>query len=417
MKPLFSGCWIFLLLLFSTNWLFAQEGEPYLILISLDGYRYDYTQRFKPKNLTQFIEEGTAAEALIPSFPTKTFPNHYTIATGMLPENHGLVDNSFYEPEKDQVYSMGNRSIVEDGYWYAGTPIWVLAEQNGIKAASYFFVGSEAPVKGVRPSYYYPFDGSVPNLTRISKVFEWLQLPSEERPRLITLYFSDMDEVGHRYGPDNDEKLQDRLDRLDHELGALFEGLKSFDLDINIIIVSDHGMTNVPKENILNLDHITEGINARLVNNGALAHVYLENPEETEEVYDQINAQEGPFKVVKVQDLRYYKDPEKYKNRKGDLLIMPELGYYLATTKGMVTYQNRSAMFGTDVFGEHGYSPEFRDLYGIFYAQGPAIKEGLVIPPFQNIHVYPLLCSILGLTAPDDIDGNFEVLKSVLRGE
>ena len=254
MKPLFSGCWIFLLLLFSTNWLFAQEGEPYLILISLDGYRYDYTQRFKPKNLTQFIEEGTAAEALIPSFPTKTFPNHYTIATGMLPENHGLVDNSFYEPEKDQVYSMGNRSIVEDGYWYAGTPIWVLAEQNGIKAASYFFVGSEAPVKGVRPSYYYPFDGSVPNLTRISKVFEWLQLPSEERPRLITLYFSDMDEVGHRYGPDNDEKLQDRLDRLDHELGALFEGLKSFDLDINIIIVSDHGMTNVPKENIWNLD-------------------------------------------------------------------------------------------------------------------------------------------------------------------
>ncbi|WP_439481272.1 ectonucleotide pyrophosphatase/phosphodiesterase [Cyclobacterium plantarum] len=417
MKPLFSGCCICLLLVFSTNWLFAQEKEPYLILISLDGYRYDYTDRFKPKNLTQFIEAGTAADAMIPSFPTKTFPNHYTIATGMLPENHGLVDNSFYEPEKDQVYSMVNRDIVGDGYWYGGTPIWVLAEQNGIKAASYFFVGSEAPVKGIRPSYYYAFDASVPNLTRISKVFDWLQLPEAERPRLITLYFSDMDDVGHRYGPDNDEKLKERIDRLDHQLGALFEGLKSFDLDINIVIVSDHGMTNVPQENLLNLDHITEGINARLVNNGALAHLYLEKPSEIDAVFQKINAQEGPFSAVKVKEQTYYKDPEKFKNRKGDILIMPELGYYLATTKGMVTYQNRSAMFQTDVFGEHGYSPEFQDLHGIFYANGPAIKKGFTIPPFQNIHVYPLLCSILGLTAPKDIDGDFELLKTVLTGE
>ncbi|SHN32560.1 Predicted pyrophosphatase or phosphodiesterase, AlkP superfamily [Cyclobacterium lianum] len=417
MKVLSLGICLLLLLLFSGFGLYAQEKEQYLILISLDGYRYDYTERFKPENLSRFIEQGTAAQAMIPSFPTKTFPNHYTIATGMLPENHGLVDNSFYEPEKDQVYSMGNRSIVEDGYWYGGTPIWVLAEQNGIKAASYFFVGSEAPIKGIRPSYYYSFDASVPNLTRISKVFEWLQLPEDERPRLITLYFSDMDDVGHRYGPENDEKLQESLDRLDHELGALFEGLKSFDLDINIIIVSDHGMTNVPKENLLNLDNITEGLEARVVNNGALAHVYLEEPGETDKVCQQINGQKGPYRAVKVQDLTYYKSPEKYKNRKGNILVMPDLGFYLATTKGMVTYQNRSAMFQTEVFGEHGYSPEFQDLHGIFYANGPAIKEGLRIPPFQNIHVYPLLCSILDLRAPDDIDGDFEVLEPVLRGK
>jgi predicted AlkP superfamily pyrophosphatase or phosphodiesterase len=393
----------------------AQEKEQYVILISLDGFRHDYVERFQPENLLRFIENGTAAEALIPSFPTKTFPNHYTIATGMKPENHGLVDNSFYEPEKDLVYSMGKRDIVEDGYWYGGTPIWVLAEQHGIKSASYFFVGSEAPVKGIHPSYYYSFDGSVPNLTRISKVFEWLQLPEDERPRMITLYFSDMDNVGHRYGPDNNEQIGGRLEKLDRELGALFEGLKSFDLDINIFIVSDHGMTNIPKENLLNLDHITQGIPARVVNNGALAHLHLEHIEEMEEVYQKLKKSENHFKVVKVSDREYYKNIEKYKNRFGDLIIIPDLGHYLTTSNGMVSYQNRSAMFKTDVFGEHGFSPEYSDMQGIFFANGPMVKKGMTILPFENIHVFPLLANILGLPIPDDIDGKLEILEPILK--
>lgn len=393
----------------------AQEKEQYVILISLDGFRHDYVQRFQPENLLKFIENGTAAEALVPSFPTKTFPNHYTIATGMKPENHGLVDNSFYEPEKDLVYSMGNRDIVEDGYWYGGTPIWVLAEQHGIKAASYFFVGSEAPVQGIHPSYYFNFDGSVPNLTRISKVFEWLQLPEDERPRIITLYFSDMDNVGHRYGPDNDKQIGGTLEKLDRELGALFEGLKSFDLDINIFIVSDHGMTNIPKENLLNLDHITEGIPARVVNNGALAHLHLENMEEMKEIYQGLKKSENHFKVVKVADREYYKNIEKYKDRFGDIIIVPDLGYYLTTSNGMVSYQNRSAMFKTDVFGEHGFSQEYKDMHGIFFANGPMVKEGLTILPFENFHVFPLLAAILGLPIPDDIDGKLEILEPILK--
>lgn len=393
----------------------AQEKEQYVILISLDGFRHDYVERFQPENLLRFIENGTAAEALIPSFPTKTFPNHYTIATGMKPENHGLVDNSFYEPEKDLVYSMGNRDIVEAGYWYGGTPIWVLAEQHGIKAASYFFVGSEAPVQGIHPSYYFNFDGSVPNLTRVSKVFEWLQLPEDERPRMITLYFSDMDNIGHRYGPDNNEQIGGRLEKLDHELGALFEGLKSFELDINVFIVSDHGMTNIPKENLLNLDHITQGIPARVVNNGALAHLHLEHIEEMEEVYQELKKSENHFEVVKVSDREYYKNIEKYKNRFGDLIIIPDLGHYLTTSNGMVSYQNRSAMFKTDVFGEHGFSQEYKDMHGIFFANGPIVKEGMTILPFENIHVFPLLANILGLPIPDDIDGKLEILEPILK--
>lgn len=169
---------------------FSQEAkEPIVILISLDGFRYDYVERFKPENLSRFISEGVKAESMVPSFPTKTFPNHYTIATGLKPEHHGLVDNSFYDPKKDLTYGIGKKEIVQDGTWYGGTPLWVLAEQNNMVAASYFFVGSEADVQGVRPSYYYEYDGRVSNMTRITEVFKWLELPEEKRPRLITMYF------------------------------------------------------------------------------------------------------------------------------------------------------------------------------------------------------------------------------------
>ena len=394
---------------------FSQEKEPIVILISLDGFRHDYVERFQPENLIRFISEGTAAKGLIPSFPTKTFPNHYTIATGMLPEHHGLVDNAFYEPAKDQVYTMGNREIVQDGYWYGGTPIWVLAEQKGIKAASYFFVGTEAPIQGVRPSYYFDYDGGVPNLTRIAKVFDWLRLPAVERPRLITLYFSDMDDTGHRYGPNNDLELKKTLDRLDHELGALFEGLESFDLPIHVVLVSDHGMTEVKQENLILLEDLTAGIQGQVVNNGALAHLHLEDSKEKKKVIQLLLSRNPNIRIDDLSTTENYSDLTAFPQRKGNLLILPKEGYYLTDVRGKVRYQNNAARFQTQVFGEHGFTPRYVDMQGIFYAKGPQIKEGLKLEPFQNIHIYPLLCRILGLPIPLGIDGKLEVLLPVLK--
>jgi len=394
---------------------FSQEKEPIVILISLDGFRHDYVERFQPENLIRFISEGTAAKGLIPSFPTKTFPNHYTIATGMLPEHHGLVDNAFYEPAKDQVYTMGNREIVQDGYWYGGTPIWVLAEQQGIKAASYFFVGTEAPIQGVRPSYYFDYDGGVPNLTRIAKVFDWLRLPAVERPRLITLYFSDMDDTGHRYGPNNDLELKKTLDRLDHELGALFEGLESFDLPIHVVLVSDHGMTEVKQENLILLEDLTAGIQGQVVNNGALAHLHLDDSKEKKKVIQLLLSRNPNISIDDLSTTENYSDLTAFPQRKGNLLILPKEGYYLTDVRGKVRYQNNAARFQTQVFGEHGFTPRYVDMQGIFYAKGPQIKEGLKLEPFQNIHIYPLLCRILGLPIPLGIDGKLEVLLPVLK--
>ncbi|WP_144603778.1 alkaline phosphatase family protein [Algoriphagus algorifonticola] len=395
---------------------FSQDKEDqYVILISLDGFRYDYVNRFKPENLSNFIANGTAAQGLIPSFPSKTFPNHYTIATGLKPEHHGLVDNSFYDPKKDKQYSISNREVVTDGYWYGGTPLWVLAEQNGLTAASYFFVGSEAAIQGVRPSYYYDYDGKVPNLTRISKVFEWLQLPENERPRLITLYFSDMDDTGHAFGPSNDAALKQTLTRLDRELGALFEGLKSLDLPINVILVSDHGMVEVPRENLINYEPLVDGVEARIVNSGALLHMHLKNPDEKAEIKALIESRGKHIHVIDIADREYYQDLSLHEDLMGDLLIIPDLGYYLTDDRGMFRYQNRAAMSKTEVFGEHGFSPDYQEMQGIFYANGPAFKEGLVIEPFENIHIYPIICEILGLPSPDSIDGQLEVLKPILK--
>jgi predicted AlkP superfamily pyrophosphatase or phosphodiesterase len=393
---------------------FSQEKDQYVILISLDGYRYDYTERFEPNNIQQFIQKGVEASSLIPSFPSKTFPNHYSIATGLKPENHGLVDNRFYDPELDAIYSIGNREAVENPAWYGGLPIWVLAEQHGLTAASYFFVGTEAPVKGIQPSYYYTYDAEVSNLSRISKVFEWLELPVEERPRLITLYFSDMDDVGHAYGPDNDAKLSERIHALDAQLGALFEGVKSFDLDINIIIVSDHGMTNVKLNHLINLDSIILDLPVEVMNNGALAHIHLENKRQKRKILNTLKKKENNFKVVDIESRTEYVNIETYRERLGDLLILPDLGYYLVDTGGMINYQKRGALFKTEVFGEHGYHPSYRDMHGIFYANGPALNKNQKIGPIHNVDVYPLICRILNLPIPDNIDGEVERVKGLL---
>jgi predicted AlkP superfamily pyrophosphatase or phosphodiesterase len=310
---------------------------------------------------------------------------------------------------------MGNREIVQDGYWYGGTPIWVLAEQHGIKAASYFFVGTEAPIQGVRPSYYYDYDGGVPNLTRIAKVFDWLRLPAADRPRLITLYFSDMDDTGHRYGPNNDLELKKTLDRLDHELGALFEGLESFDLPIHVVLVSDHGMTEVKQENLILLEDLTAGIQGRVVNNGALAHLHLEDPKEKEKVIQLLLARNPNIRIDDLSTTENYSDLTAFPQRKGDLLIIPNQGHYLTDVRGKVRYQNNAARFQTQVFGEHGFTPRYEDMRGIFYAKGPKIKEGLKVEPFQNIHIYPLLCRILELPIPEGIDGKLEVLLPALK--
>jgi len=391
--------------------LFSQNSaeHPYVILLSCDGYRYDYTERFQPPNISNFIEGGIEAASMIPSYPSKTFPNHYTIATGLYPEHHGLVNNSFYDPDRDKVYQIRDRSVVEDGSWYGGTPLWVNAEQNGMKAASYFFVGSEADVQGVRPSYFFKYDGSTPNEERVDQVLEWLALPEAERPHMITLYFSDMDDAGHRHGPHGDEKLREAIRKLDDALGRLFQGVEASGLPVNIIMVSDHGMVDVGKDKLVNIDPIKQDEKYRIVNNGALAHLYLKKGVDKTEVLNFLKSRAINYSAFLTEDFPHYQDTDN--PRLGDIILLPDYGYYLSDSRriGLV----KSGRFSQG--GEHGFHPDFLEMHAIFYANGPAFKKGLTIPSFENIHVYPVICEILGLPLPKELDGMPEVLRPILR--
>lgn len=386
--------------------------KPYLILISLDGFRWDYVERFNPPNLSNFIKNGIKAESLIPSFPSKTFPNHYTIATGMYPDKHGILGNSFYSYQKNLTYQIGNRKMVEDGSFYGGTPIWVLANNADMVTASYFFVGSEANIQGIRPTYYYSYDGQIKNKIRVAQAIKWLMLPGKKRPHLITLYFSDMDDTGHRYGPNNDEMLKKSLFNLDKVLGDLFKGIKELNLPVNIIIVSDHGMTPVPVTNFIPIESIKNDKLYLTIDNGAIVNIHPKNNNQINSIYNGLKKKENNFKVFKTENTPGFEYSPKNKNW-GAIQIIPNYGYYFLSSKRIEARKKSS----NTIFGAHGYDPEYKDMHGIFYANGPAFKKGNVIPSVKNIHVYPLMCKLLGLKIPDNIDGNINMLESVLKND
>ena len=385
-------------------------AQPYLILISLDGFRWDYVERFQPPNLLKFINKGVQAESLIPCFPSKTFPNHYSVATGMYPDHHGLVDNSFYNFDKKEIYKISNRQIVQDGTWYGGTPIWVQAAKSGMVTASYFFVGSEADVQGIRPSYYYNFDRNVPNKERVQQALDWLKMPAKKRPHLITMYFSDMDDMGHSFGPNNDAKLKDALFSLDTVLGDLFNGVKRLGLPVNIIIVSDHGMLEVPTENYMPNESIENEELYHIISNGAIVHVYPKDISQTDSIYDYLKSKENHFKAYKTADTPQFEIVPKNKNW-GSVQVVPDKGWYFTSQRNIGFKKGRNKKIN----GEHGFDSNYKELHGILYANGPAFKNGHVVPSVKNIHIYPVMCEILGLDIPKDIDGELKILKGALK--
>lgn len=387
---------------------YAQSDQtPYVVLVSFDGFRHDYVSRFKPPAFLELIRQGTAAEGLIPSFPSKTFPNHYTLVTGLYPGHHGLVDNAFYDPALRQRYTMKNREVVRNPAYYGGTPLWRLAQQHGLKAASYFWVGSETAIQGEYPDYYLSYDEAVPSDKRVAQTAAWLKLPAADRPHFISLYFSMVDTEGHRSGP-NSPTLRQTVLHADSVLGHLMQALKATQLPINLIVVSDHGMMelhNTPKTfvSIPGLFN-TSDTSVVFVNGGTQTHIYTPR---ADSLYDVLKKKEDHFKVYKRKDMpaRWHYDHE----RAGDLLLVIEPGYYF------MDQPRWAGIPQPTTFGAHGFDPNVeKSMQGIFYAAGPNIRQGLTLPPFENVHVYPLIAAILGLKTPP-IDGRLDVLKQAYQ--
>lgn len=386
---------------------------PYVIMVSFDGFRHDYVEKYNAPNFKEFIKNGVAAKSMIPSYPSKTFPNHYSLVTGLYPDHHGLVDNTFYDQQLDLRYSISNRERVENPAFYGGLPLWQLAQQNGMKSASYFWVGSEAPVAGSFPNYYHTYSDDIDNETRVNATIDWLKLPQADRPQFITLYFSLVDSQGHSFGPDHEETKAAVLEA-DRLLGLLKAGVNQLNLPVDIIIVSDHGMEPIyPKrENYIDFSELTQGMNSEVmaINNGPHAHFYIDDGKLKEETYKQLKRKEKKFKVYRKEELPKHLNYGS-NDRIGDLIIIVEPGHYLSTS-GRIKNNIEKQI----TRGEHGFDPYTTPTMGaIFYANGPSFKSGLMIEKFENVNVYPLVAKILGIENLPEIDGRLEVLEHVLR--
>jgi predicted AlkP superfamily pyrophosphatase or phosphodiesterase len=376
---------------------FAKD-QPYVVLVSIDGFRHDYIAKYKARNLQQLKDAGASVSKMIPSFPSKTFPNHYTIVTGMYPANHGLVSNGFYSRSKKQSYSIRNKEVVQDGSWYGGIPLWALAEQQGMLSASYFWVGSEAEIANERPSYFEEYDGSVSNELRVQGVLDWLNFDEEERPHMITLYFSLVDDYGHRYGPDS-KKMQEAINEIDTLIGELQRGISKTELPVYLAVTSDHGMSNISTGIVLS-DFVDLANNEVYYSTPTM--IYTESQQEKDRIFNVLDTV-SQFDTYKKEDLPI---EWNYNNedRVGDLVLVNHAPLVILSKPSVVSG------------GTHGFDPFTNDeMATIFLISGPRIKQGIELSPFQNIHIYPFLTSLLGLTYDHEIDGDPSVLAPMLK--
>jgi alkaline phosphatase D len=377
--------------------------KNYVLLVSLDAFRWDYPSLYNTPNLNQLAKDGVNAERMFSSFPTVTFPNHYSIATGLYPDNHGLINNSFPAADLGLYYRMGDRAAVENPSFYGGEPIWVTAEKQGIRSASFFWVGSEAPVGGKHPTFWKKYDESVTYEERIDTVVKWLSYPAEKRPALITLYFDEPDHTSHSYGPVSPQtgKIVEKLDSL---IGVLREKISALPeaKKINIIVLSDHGMAAISPERYINLKSLVPDRMISSISGGN--PVYLINPkdEKKDSVLYLLNSVKGCKAWSKSQV------PAKW--HYGTNPRIPEIVVVADSSWSIGTRPDGSSLRG----GAHGYDNSNPDMFSIFYASGPAFKKNYRFKELNNTDVYNLICTILKI-APAKNDGNPIHIKGLLR--
>ena len=383
-------------------------GEPYLILISIDGFRWDYQRRHDTPALDRIAADGVVADALVPVFPTLTFPSHYSIATGLYPVNHGLVGNRFPSEDRGRFFDLGDRASVEESSWYGGEPIWVAAERAGIVSAAYFFVGTEAAVGGVRPTYWKPYNGAISGARRVDQAIAWLSMPAAERPRLITLYFEDVDVASHEHGVDSAMNIA-AIKRVDDYVARLHEGIAGLPIadQVTTVIVSDHGQSAYRRDEApFVLEDVVDLSGIRTVDHGAVSFLYFDEPDSAraEDICAAINEQWRRGQAVTANGA-----PGAWNLRGGsraaDVIVQAD------PRSSVVSSHRRMRSLPK---GDHGWAPEFRDMHGIFLARGPRIPEGQRIPPVSAVDVYPLMREILNLPPSDSIDGDPDRLLPLL---
>jgi predicted AlkP superfamily pyrophosphatase or phosphodiesterase len=384
-----------------------RTAAPILVLISFDGFRWDYLDRGETPDLSALAARGVRAKGLIPSFPSFTFPNHYTIVTGLYPEHHGIIANTMEDAGWPERFTM-TALTSKDQRWWGGEPIWVTARRHDLRSSAVFWPGSDVAVGGIWPDYWTAFDDDMPNVDRVNHALDLLALPEGKRPSLVTVYFSEADHVGHDYGPDSAE-IPEALRHLDASLRLLETGIRQLHLldRTTFVVVSDHGMAPLSDSRVIFLDDYLDLSRVDVVDWGVVAQI---RPK-TGTAGDIAQAISGKHPSMAVYTREQM--PERFHYR-ANTRIQPVIA--LAAEGWEITSHSR---WQADLArqrkrgGAHGYDPRLASMHGIFVAAGPEVRHGLVSSEFENIHIYDFLCGVLGI-APAKNDGDPAVTRPFL---
>ncbi len=396
------------------------QTVPPLILISIDGFRHDYLEIHDPNgatdisqsivpNLRKLIQSGVRAKRMIPIFPSKTFPNHYTLVTGLYAESHGIVSNNMWDPEFNATFTLGSEESLKARWWTEGEAFWKTVEKQNLKAGCVFWPGSDAP--GNQPTYWYKYDGATPYNTRVDRLFGMMDQPIENRPLFMTTYFEEVDHAGHEFGPRSNE-VKEAMKVVDDAIGYLIRGLESrrmFD-QTNILIVSDHGMSEIDPSRRIDVDtFLSDPQQFYIVNTGTFVDYWSSNSTAVDVAFSELNSKPSTQQMQLMQTLRKESIPEEWhwKNHRRISSIIS-----VATNP---TYSLRISTKPWWGRGDHGYLNTLEEMGAIFFARGPSFKQGYFKQePFSNVNVYPLMASLLQIV-PSANNGSIQVLQDVLK--
>lgn len=379
-------------------------ASPYTILISFDGFRWDYLNRNITPNIEKLKNRGVCALSLKPSYPSITFPNHISIISGVYPQEHNIIGNFFNDVKNNKEYKITDTFEVTNPYWYNCEAFWETAEKNGIKTASYFWPYSEVRIPFKRPSITKKYEHYFPYEKRVDSVLAWLNLPLQQRPKFITLYFDATDTYGHKYGTES-SKVDSVIQVLDNLIGRLLNGLSYSNLidSTNIIIVSDHGMYNIKGH--INLAEKLKKFKYQKVISGTIFSI---ETKKQKEVFQALKESEKNYKVYLKKDIPEYLNIKKAKFL-GNILVIPEPGYIIT--------DNPNNEYEVKLKASHGWDNNFIDMHGIFVAAGPSFKTNYKTGTINNIDIYPLLCKIYNIKYNHKIDGDLKNIQFILKGE
>lgn len=380
-----------------------------LLVVSLDAFRWDYCDRYpnETPNLRRLKREGASAKALISVYPSNTFPNHYSIATGLRPEHHGMINNSFSDPVSGGDFRHSNPAAASDPKWWGGEPIWVTAVKQGQHSACSFWVGSEAKVAGAQPTFWLKFDYSIPFEKRLEQLVNWLTLPEKDRPGVVMFYLEETNSVAHKYGPDSPETAK-AIQLLDTRIGTMLDQLERARIVPNLVIVSDHGMTTVKPERCVGLDDVIDLATVKIEFDGPQAGLRPINGN-VDQLLEKLQKLPGGAVAYRRGNLPaawHVGDNPRYPA----VWVIPQEGGSISTRKALTDWLSHTK-------GEHGYDPSLPDMQGTLIVNGPDfVSDGRVVPPVENIELYNVFCAVAHLTpAPNDGDDRLvrELVKQV----